>query len=75
MRMLTLFVIALSVICLTACGNSTGVASATTDELCRQWGGSLPTRSRSDTQRTQDEIQSAYAAFDLSCPGYGHLIP
>ena len=44
-------------------------ASATEEELCRQWQESLPTRSRTDTQQTQDEIQRAYAVQDAVCHG------
>lgn len=43
--------------------------------LCRVWGNSLPTRSRSDTDQTKQEIQKAYLAFSLACPDYEHLIP
>jgi Flp pilus assembly protein TadD len=42
-------------------------ASATEQAICEAWGGSLPTRSRSDTQQTQDEIQQAYAVQDAVC--------
>lgn len=49
--------------------------TATENELCRQWGGALPSRSRQDTKQTQDEIQDAYAVFLLSCPVWGHLVP
>lgn len=58
-----------------ACAQSAPLASATEAELCRQWGGSLPTRSRSDTEQTKGEIQRAYAAFSLACPDWKHLIP
>lgn len=75
MRLQKLFAIGLSAICLSACGNSMTVDTATTDELCRQWGQSLPARSRSDTPTTQGEIQTAYARFGLSCPDHTHLIP
>ena len=50
-------------------------ATATKAEICRQWGSSLSTRSHSDTIQTQQEIQSGYAAFELSCPSWEKLIP
>ncbi len=75
----TKFVIALSASCLTACASLTGQATETETrteaELCRQWGQSLPTRSRSDTQQTRDEIQAGYAAFALACPNWKYLVP
>ena len=45
------------------------------NELCYQWGKSLPTRSHKDTDQTKAEVQKAYATFALSCPGHKHLIP
>lgn len=73
------FVVALSVICLPGCESLTTrvieTETASEAELCRQWGAALPTRSRSDTQQTKDEIQQAYAAFSLACPGWAHLVP
>lgn len=69
------FAIASIAICLTACATTTGPATETEAEICRQWGASLPTRSRQDTKQTQDEIQAAYAAFALACPDWAHLVP
>lgn len=37
------------------------------DALCREWGGSLPSRSRDDTQRTQEEISRAYNVYEAAC--------
>lgn len=50
-------------------------ASPSIDALCRAWGESLPTRSRSDTKVTTFEIEAGYAAFAGACPDYDHLIP
>ncbi len=64
MPKLLTFVIVLSAISLTGCTNSTvpviAIETASERELCRQWGASLPTRSRSDTIQTRAEIQEAY---------------
>lgn len=70
-----IFAIVSIAILTTGCASTTGQGGATSDELCRQWGGSLPTRSRSDTDQTKAEIQKAYATFDLACPEWAHLIP
>ena len=43
--------------------------------LCRVWGESLSTRSRSDTEQTRDEIGEGYADFAAACPDFTHLIP
>lgn len=53
----------------------TGGGSATRDEVCRQTGAALPTRSRADTDQTKAEIQKAYATFGLTCPEFAYLIP
>ena len=74
MKMLMTFAAALIV--LTGCfGNTTAPAGATENAMCRAWGESLPTRSRMDTQQTQDEIQIGYAKFEAACPSHAHLIP
>ena len=74
MKMLMTFAAALIV--LTGCfGNTMAPAGATERELCRSWAEGLPTRSRLDTQQTQDEIQMGYAKFEAACPGHVHLIP
>ena len=52
-----------------------GEATATENTICRIWGESLPTRSRSDTAQTQNEIGEAYADFATACPAYAGLIP
>ena len=77
MKTLTKSVIVLTAILMTGCANMRVPAGGTETgaELCRQWGKSLPTRSRQDTQQTSEEIQEAYAAFSLSCPEWAHLIP
>lgn len=43
--------------------------------LCVSWGQSLPTRSREDTNQTQDEIEAAYVTFAAACPNHIDLIP
>ena len=79
MQKLTTFAIASSAIFLTACGTTTTPAGATETateaEICRQIGGKLPTRSRSDSEQTKAEIQAQYTAFALACPKWAHLIP
>lgn len=83
MKELLKSVIVSSVICLSGCTNTTTAvigtdpdrATASESEVCRQLGQKLPTRSRSDTQLTQDEIQEQYAAYALACPDFAHLIP
>jgi hypothetical protein len=65
----------LSACFLTSCADTKVQGGATSDELCRQWGGSLPTRSVADTAQTSDEIQVAYATFALACPDRAWMIP
>jgi hypothetical protein len=60
---------------LTGCGNSETAGTAMVDEICRQLGADLPTRSVDDTQQTRDEITDQYATFALVCPGWEELIP
>ncbi|WP_372605465.1 hypothetical protein [Actibacterium sp.] len=54
---------------------ATDTGSATAAKICDEIGQSLPTRSRSDTQQTRDEITEAYAVFVAVCPNHEHLIP
>lgn len=61
-------------IVLTGCAQTTPITTETSQELCRSWGNSLPTRSRSDTQQTQDEIGKAIDVFLAACPEYEHLL-
>ncbi len=75
MRMLQIFVIALSVIFLSGCDSMRVMGSETNREVCRQIGGALPTRSHRDTDQTIDEITVLYATFSLTCPEWQHLIP
>jgi len=49
--------------------------TATERTLCRVWGESLPTRSRSDTEETKREIAMAYADFVAACRDHAHLVP
>lgn len=70
-----IFAIALSATLLMSCENTRVGDSATEKELCIQWGESLATRSRLDTEQTKAEIQESYARFSLSCPKHLHLLP
>jgi hypothetical protein len=64
----------LSATFLSNCVSTRVPAGATSDELCRQWGDALPTRSRADTTQTANEIQVAYATFALACPDRAWMI-
>lgn len=39
-------------------------------EICIQWRDSLPSRSRSDTERTQQEIGYSYDVQGMVCPAW-----
>jgi hypothetical protein len=54
---------------LSGCGTmeKQGIAIST---LCREWGRSLPTRSREDTEQTQKEIGRAYAVYEAACRNF-----
>ena len=41
-----------------------GIAIST---LCREWGRSLPSRSRQDTEQTQREVGKAYDVYEAAC--------
>ena len=75
MNMRTIFAVALSGALMTGCGDTMTAGGATTNEVCRQIGGALPTRSHSDTAQTAAEIQRLYAVYDLTCPEWAHLVP
>jgi len=75
MRTLPIFALGLSATLLMSCASTTTLGGATSDEICRQWGASLPTRSIADTAQTADEIQVAYATFALACPDRAWMIP
>ena len=49
------------------------VAIETEREICIQWRDSLPTRSRSDTERTQQEIGYAYDVQAMVCPQWARF--
>ena len=49
--------------------------SPTEAAICVSLGEALPTRSRSDTARTQTEIGEAYEQYADACPDFVHLIP
>lgn len=42
-------------------------------EACIQWRDSLPTRSRNDTERTQQEIGYAYDVQGMVCPQWARF--
>lgn len=44
------------------------IATEVERELCIQWRDSLPSRSRNDTERTQQEIGYAYDVQGMACP-------
>ena len=50
-------------------------ATETESEICLQIGEKLPTRSRRDTETTQDEIKEQYIRFALACPDFAYLVP
>lgn len=50
--------------CHTTPRTSAGIAI---DVMCREWGRSLPSRSRQDTPETQAEISTAYNVFEAAC--------
>lgn len=72
--MRTAFVIGF-VMFLTSCTSSISVGSATEEAICDAIGHSLPTRSRSDTTQTSDEITRLYATYAAACPQHQRLIP
>lgn len=51
------------------------MGSATEEAICDSIGYALPTRSRSDTAQTTDEITRLYATFAAACPNAANLIP
>lgn len=59
----------------TACVPIGTTGGATEAQLCRSWGMSLPTRSRSDTAQTAEEIERGYGDFAAACPDHVNLIP
>ena len=71
---LTPFVIG-STMLLTGCMTTLAQASETENEVCRSIGAALPTRSRTDTQATIDQITMLYATFVAACPRHEGLIP
>lgn len=58
---------ALAMLTATGCTTTTVEATATEAALCDVWQDSLPTRSRSDTPETQEEIGRAYDVFEAVC--------
>jgi starvation-inducible outer membrane lipoprotein len=72
--MRTAFVIGF-VMFLTACTTIPSAVSETEVAICDSIGAALPTRSRSDTAQTSDEITRLYATFAAACPRHQALIP
>lgn len=75
----TRFVIGLMLAALAAGCTPTGptisvdTATEVERELCIQWRDSLPSRSRSDTARTQQEIGYAYDVQGMACPRWARF--
>jgi predicted outer membrane protein len=57
---------ALAMLTATGCTMTAG-ATATEAAMCDVWQDSLPTRSRSDTPETQEQIGRAYDVFEAVC--------
>ena len=64
-----------SAMCLTGCATTMTVGGATSAAICDSIGAALPTRSRSDTPQTADEIAVLYATYAAACPAQAGLIP
>ena len=74
--MKSLTALMLAALTLSGCSvNLRGEATATEAALCRAWGESLPTLSRSDTEQTKREVWQSYADFANACPANRDLIP
>ncbi len=71
----SLIVSAIAALILTGCSPMRTQGTATESAICRALGEGLPTRSRSDTQQTQDEIGALYADFVAACPRFKNLVP
>lgn len=66
----------MSIVTLTGCDLTTRVGATETEAtICREIARELPTRSRSDTVQTQEEITDLYTQFALVCPDHKNLIP
>ena len=59
--------------------SASGLASLkpgpTETTICQKIGEKLPTRSRDDTQISQDDVEAIYDRFAAVCPDFKHLIP
>ena len=60
---------------LTGCTTTQIAGGATSAAICDSIGSALPTRSRSDTPQTADEIAILYATYAAACPASARLIP
>ena len=65
----------LALLAVTGCETTLTQVSATEAALCSAWGESLPTRSHSDTEQTQAEIETGYDVFVAACPDFDYLLP
>jgi len=52
---------------LTSCQTNSPAGDTAIEAVCREWGRSLPSRSRSDTMQTQREIERAYNVHEAVC--------
>jgi len=60
---------------MTACTSIPTEGGVTSAAICDSIGAALPTRSRSDTPQTADEIARLYATYAAACPQHQRLIP
>lgn len=70
MRTPLLFVTALALLAACSPNRTTQGVTETEKALCDAWQESLTTRSRNDTQQTQDGIGRGYDSFLAACPTY-----
>lgn len=63
------FGIVSTLLAVAGCGTMMTVATETEDALCETWRDSLPSRSRSDSSQTKQEIGRQYEDFLAACPG------
>jgi hypothetical protein len=63
-----IFVVVLVLLAVSGCSWTKMTTRGTAIEaVCLEWGGSLPTRSREDTEQTQIEIGTAYRVYRAVC--------
>lgn len=66
---------AMLVLLAAACEKTPAAATETERAICEAWQDSLPTRSHSDTEQTQDEIDGHYNVFLAVCGPLGFDLP